>query len=304
MVNAPRIFANALILSVSPQMAILMMFFEFGVNLFVCEKLALSLKKNAVFPSGFISAAINYACPCYPIKNLGLINLFSTLLIIMKVFALYPILYTNTFTLELDQKPNILQCWNVTKLQQEKGIVHVETYPHLKDIFSDERFITCDEVQNLRYNVNETSYFNFPRFCACDEDSNDVLFYYTIPIAIGMLCYSILFGVLITFFIRKRKLNSFQEKVSKFFDHLKNYASKLINCCNCCKDEKSLGGDEEIKITPQVNMALLANQHDKLEEELPWWIEVWSSFLLNVRTIFDFSKTSGEDCKYERHMTT
>ena len=305
MVNAPRIFANALILSVSPQMAILMMLLEFGVNLFVCEKLALSLKKNAVFPSGFISAAINYACPCYPITNLGQINLFSTSLIILKVIALYPILYTNTFTLELDQKPNILQCWNVTKLQQEKGMVHVETYPHLREIFSGERFITCDEVQNLRYNVNETSYFNLPRFCACDEDSNDVLFHYTIPIAIIMLCYSILFGLLITIFIRKRKLNFFQEKVSEFQHRLKNYASKLIKCCNCCKDEESLKDVEEMNITPQVNMSLLENHRKKKpEEELPWWIEVWSSFLLNVRTIFDFSKTSGEDCKYERNRNS
>ena len=176
---------------------------------------------------------------------------------------------------------------------------------HLREIFSGERFITCDEVQNLRYNVNETSYFNLPRFCACDEDSNDVLFHYTIPIAIIMLSYSILFGLLITIFIRKRKLNFFQEKVSEFQHRLKNYASKLIKCCNCCKDEESLKDVEEMNITPQVNMSLLENHRKKKpEEELPWWIEVWSSFLLNVRTIFDFSKTSGEDCKYERNRNS
>ena len=96
MINVPRIFSNALILSVSPIMGIVMMIPEFVINLVICNKLALSLKKNAVFPSGFISAAINYACPCYPIRNIGYINLWSTLLIIVKLIALYPILYSNS----------------------------------------------------------------------------------------------------------------------------------------------------------------------------------------------------------------
>ena len=298
-VNAPRIFANALILSVSPRWAIIMMFLEFIINLIVCNKLALPLKKNAIFPSGFISAAINYACPCYPIKKIGQINLWSTLLIMLKLLSLYPILYTKSFTLKLDQKPNILQCWDVTEVQQEKSTIHIETYPHLKNLFNGERFITCKDLQDQKYVRNKTSSFNFPRFCACDEGPNDVLFEYIIPMTILALFYSILFGVLITSLIRRTKLTYLQSKVSKLTSSIKTFVCQLIKCGICCKDDKSSKNDGEVEMDPKKEELTFVNydEDEQMLELAPWWFKIWSSFLLNVRTMFDFSRTSEENSK-------
>ena len=322
-INAPRIYSNALILSVSPIMAIMMMIPEFLINLIICHKLALALNKNAVFPSGFITAAINYACPCYPVRKIGIINMWSTILIIIKLLLLYPIIYSKLFTLELDQKPNILQCWNVTELQMEKSTIHTDTYPHFKSNFTGDRFIPCNEVQNMKYALDQPLYFDLPRFCACDEGSTDVLFHYTIPMAILMLLYSILFGGLITLLIRRKKLSYVETKVTNCISFVKTSFDQIMQCHICCREKKSLNHKDDEDTIP-MNDGIASDHVDSIEKEKilelaptknsiskskirydekdefyfsRWWLELWFSFLLNVRTMFDFSQASAENSK-------
>ena len=91
MLTAPRIWSNALTLSISPKMSLIMFIIELLIMLYVSHRLATPLHQNDSFPSGLVTGVINFLCPCTPLSNLGFINLFSTLLIILKVILLYPI---------------------------------------------------------------------------------------------------------------------------------------------------------------------------------------------------------------------
>ena len=298
--NAPRIFANALVLSVSPALAIVMIVAEFLINLILCDRWALSLNKNAVFPSGFVTAFINYACPCYPIRKVGRINLFSALLIITKVLFLYPILSNKWLTLQLDQNPNILQCWNVTEILAEKSKVHIKTYPHLNDTFGYDNIVTCEEAEKLNPYLNESSYFQLPRFCACDEHPNDVLFTKTIPSTIAALLVTLGSGYLITLLIRRKKITNFEDKTKI----CKTKVCKVICCKN--KELEQSGGDEEIKLQDVVNPLPIERDYMHNDEKKKTkenqsmqrgWLGSWMSFLLNVRTMFNSSQESAENCK-------
>ena len=76
MVNCPRICANALIISISPRLALVMMSIELLPNLWISNKYAIILKFNASFPSGIMTAFVNYVCPfAGPIQSIGKINL-------------------------------------------------------------------------------------------------------------------------------------------------------------------------------------------------------------------------------------
>ena len=81
MITAPRIWSNALALSITPILSLIMFILELFVMLYVSHRLATPLHKNDYFPSGIVTGMINFLCPCTPVQNLGLINLFSTLLI-------------------------------------------------------------------------------------------------------------------------------------------------------------------------------------------------------------------------------
>ena len=300
MMNAPRIFANALVLSVSPALAIAMIVAEFVINLIICNRWALSLKKNAVFPSGFVTAAINYACPCYPIRKVGRINLFSALLIITKVVFLYPIISNEWLTIQLDQNPNILQCWNVTELLAEKSKVHVKTYPHLYDTFGYDSIVTCQEAEKLNSNLSESSYFQLPRFCACDEHPNDVLFNVTIPYTIGFLLATLVSGCIITLLIRRQKLTVLEDKI-------KNFKTKVyrVICCESNEPDNSARGDEVVLqnlVDPlPIETDDIHNKEKTTSKEnqrtQTGWLASWMSFLLNVRTMFNSSQESAENCK-------
>ena len=48
MVNAPRIWANALILAISPMLGVIMLLIEFLVNLWISHNYVLNLRHNAL----------------------------------------------------------------------------------------------------------------------------------------------------------------------------------------------------------------------------------------------------------------
>ena len=95
MITAPRIWSNALALSITPILSLMMFILEFFIMLCVSDRLATPLNQNAYFPSGIVTGVINFLCPCTPVQKLGLINLFSTLLIVLKVILLYPVTIFN-----------------------------------------------------------------------------------------------------------------------------------------------------------------------------------------------------------------
>ena len=88
-VTAPRIWSNALTLSISPILSLVMFMMEFIIMLYVSHRLSTPLNHNLLvitkFPSKLVTGVINFLCPCTPVSNLGFINLFSTITIILKV---------------------------------------------------------------------------------------------------------------------------------------------------------------------------------------------------------------------------
>ena len=95
MLTAPRIWSNALTLSISPRISLIMFVVELLIMLYESHRLATPLHQNDSFPSELVTGVINFLCPCTPVSNLGFVNLFSTLLIIFKVILLYPIAILN-----------------------------------------------------------------------------------------------------------------------------------------------------------------------------------------------------------------
>ena len=113
MVTAPRIWSNALTLSITPILSLLMFIIEFIVMPYVSHQLATPLNQNYSFPSGQVTGMINFLCPCTPVSNVGWINLSSTFLIILKIVLLYPIILFDA--LPVKDKPNRFSCiYNTT----------------------------------------------------------------------------------------------------------------------------------------------------------------------------------------------
>ena len=110
---APRIWSNALTLSITPILSLVLFLIELIVMLYVSHRLATPLNQNDSFPSGLVTGMINFLCPCTPVSNMGWINLSSTILIILKVVLLYPIVLFDV--LPVDYKPNRFICtYNTT----------------------------------------------------------------------------------------------------------------------------------------------------------------------------------------------
>ena len=108
-VNVPRVLANAVILSVTPVMALVLMFIEAMIFVSFCHKYSVPLNNNVDFPSGIVSALANYISVTGPFRKLGHINLFSNILLMAKVLLLYPVVYNdtcNTLTVDISKKPD------------------------------------------------------------------------------------------------------------------------------------------------------------------------------------------------------
>ena len=176
-VNAPRIWANALVIAISPILYIVFLAPELILNMLISHKFALNLRKNKKFPDGIVTAIINYVCPCGPVKTIGKINFLSSTLIAVKVCLLYPILmYYDKWTVQYDNDPDHLRCWRCSDYDflNETYCQNISSVQAIKDIIIE--------------NLNETV---IPRICGTvstwvsnpsDEEPNDFLFIFTIQI--------------------------------------------------------------------------------------------------------------------------
>ena len=75
-VNVPRVLANAVILSISPKMASVLMVIELFVFLIFCHFYSNRLGNNTLFPSGLVSALANFISVTGSFKKIGHINFF------------------------------------------------------------------------------------------------------------------------------------------------------------------------------------------------------------------------------------
>ena len=289
MITAPRIWSNALALSITPILSLIMFILESFVMLYVSHRLATPLNQNAYFPSGIVTGVINFLCPCTPVQNLGLINLFSTLLIVLKVILLYPITIFNVLP--------------------------------VNDNFDRFRCFTTNETINF---PNETKY----RACEENETQTQLLFKIVLPLTItSLLIMSIPFGFLIPKLMTRAKLTSLNKNITAITQKIKACFSNLSECLMCCcekskdveaqskSDQQTSEIDEEVE-----NESLIATNDLELKQPSNDWSKSTPhdvedqliknesqqatamgnllSFVLNIRAIFDELQNQNKDCKY------
>ena len=117
-VNIPRQWANALIFSISPRIAVITFLIELGLHLFYSHFYVRKFSNNMAFPSGTVTAFTNFISVCGPFDRIGILNLFSNVLLATKVIILYPLAYLEaeqqSITIGPDEHPDRIRCWNKT----------------------------------------------------------------------------------------------------------------------------------------------------------------------------------------------
>ena len=186
-VNVPRQLANALIFSISPIFAIIMMAIELGIHLWYSNYNVRRLNNNLAFPSGTVTALTNFVSVCGPFRLIGKLNLFSNILLFVKVVMLYPITISETLTIANcnDCNPGRIRCWNETDL-------------------------TTPSSSNITEHTNMQDL----RICSLGESTNDYLFNTILPLTLCLLVFfSMPFGYLISNLMTKVKLASLDRNI-------------------------------------------------------------------------------------------
>ena len=319
-VNVPRILANSLVWAVSYKLGIILLIPEILLNFVISHKYAWNLQKFDKFPSAFITAFINFLCPCGgPVKNIGKINVLSTILIIIKIILLYPIVFYDVLTQSYNEQPDRFRCWSASDL--------LEKYQVLNMAETNEFNVSVCELPNILhkdYNIT-----NIPRVCGCfgslfhhwsiiEEEPHYLLFIYILPITIiALLVISVPFGFMITHFMRRSKVLAFELKVSETKEVWKRKMLRLFSYINCFQsttktsaasidgrnineDINVYGLEGETLIMDSVELPLVEGEEHctgtvpcKTESQIcepqhtHEFKKVLFSFLLNVRTMFD-----------------
>jgi len=278
--------------------------------------------KDNKFPSGFITAIANFLCPCGgPVKNIGKINLLSTILIMMKVSLLYPVVFYDVLIQSYDEQPDRFRCWSASDLLNKYEVNTTE--------FNAFNVSVCELPNILQENYNIT---NIPRVCSCfgalfhswsiiDEEYDGqsyLLFTYILPITIiALLVISVPFGFMITHFMRRSKVQALELKVSESKEVWKRKIINVFSSMNCCKSTPNTSAgridgrqtNEEINVNGREGETLimdsvevtLEEKEEHCTETVPYetaskifdptnineFKKVLFSFLINVRTMFD-----------------
>jgi hypothetical protein len=306
LLTPPRIWANALILSITPVLTPVLFVPDFLFNLWISHHYALDLRKTKVFPSGIITAIFNFLCPCTPAHNLGKINFFSTLLIALKVILLYPINHYNLLTVDFDRRPDQFRCWN-------------ETY------FKNTTLIN---------EMNKTITTTLPRKCDANETPNQHLFQIVLPVTIAsLLVVSIPAGFFISKCTTPQVLTAINNTITSLIGKLKNCMLNIIKCSYCYANEPNVVNNKNIdniasSDEPKVEKSSLEQvtteskdiePHDIKDTDNQTVIDIppedevikvpgnstgcgqsMMTFLDNVRTMFDTRRIEEKDenCKY------
>ena len=200
--NIPRQWANALIFSISPRIAVITFLIELGLHLLYSHFYVRKFSNNMAFPSGTVTAFTNFISVCGPFDRIGILNLFSNILLATKVIILYPLAYLEAeqqaLTIGPDEHPDRIRCWNKTLVN-----------------------MTRDSIVG----TNATSF----RPCREGEKINDVLFNVVLPSTLGLLVISTLFGYLINISMTKEKLEYFDTKVTDMVRLVTEYVSPKID---------------------------------------------------------------------------
>ena len=227
-VNVPRVLANAVILSVTPTMALVLMFIEVLIFVFFCHKYSVPLNNNVVFPSGLVSALANYISVTGPFRKLGHINLFSNILLMAKVLLLYAIVYNDTLTVPISRDPDVFRCWNSSKVMNYTASPSSEM-----------------EIFNVTIETNTQGSINLSSrpYCNENESPNSLLFQTVLPIMLILIAFiAIPFGYIIAALMSKDKLSAFdlileciKNRISNFCNPLLKLIKSFSECLKKCK---------------------------------------------------------------------
>jgi len=185
---APRIWANALTIALSPKIAFIMFSVELVLTMAISHKYASQYASE--FPGKMVTAIFNSICPCTPIGkskfrdksnptnainfNLAKINLASCITVISKILLLYPIVIYQ-YAVEYDNNPDRFRCWNKIDYLDES-----------KDLIAND------------WNANTTKPI---RLCGKSESPNQLLFEKVIPLTImAIVVLAVPSGFLISLF--------------------------------------------------------------------------------------------------------
>ena len=291
-VNVPRVFANAVIFSVTPIMALILMLIELLIFVLFCHKYSVSLNNNVVFPSGLVSALANFVSVTGPFKKLGHMNLISNLLFMIKVILLYPIIYSETLTIDISRDPDVFRCWNVSEMTNY-------TYS------PSNRFEKINI--NITTKTNETIDVFFRPCFSPDQSPNSFLFEMILPIVLMSIAFiTIPFGYIIGALMTIDKLLAFDEKtksVFKCFGKFKSIGDDELRESD--DDDITLEGLDNIFLGKKINRpskkssSQLSNIHKQNNDDCCWGANTMITFFDNVRAIFSQGRSSEENCKYQ-----
>ena len=290
-VNVPRVFANAVIFSVTPIMALILMLIEILMFVLFCHKCSVPLNNNVVFPSGLVSALANFISVTGPFRKLGHINLISNILLMIKVILLYPIVYNETLTIDISRDPDMFRCWNKSEVMN-----YTYSPSHRAEKIN----------MNITTITQQTIDLSFRPFCSPDESPNSFLFEMVLPIVLMSIAFiTIPFGYVIGALMTREKLLA--------FDKIKKSVFKCFGKCKCAgdveiresdDDDIALEGltntclDEKINRPPKKSSSQLSNIQKHNNDEGCCGANTMITFFDNVRTIFSQGRSSEENCKY------
>jgi hypothetical protein len=214
LINIPKIVTNGLLLAISPLLACMMLLVEFltGFKLFYhfIGKLNYGIEKG-----GPLLAVKNFMSPYAPITKIGVINMISTIFTAFKLTILYPIVIylsdNELFVRQIWQNPDIFRCFDLN-LSNNASFQYNRSTASTKEIHS-------------------------PRLCAENELPNEFLFHVCIPTIVGfLLLATIPSGFLISYLIRKPKLDQYENVLIKPIVKTLKRCTALLCCCHISKE--------------------------------------------------------------------
>ena len=285
-VNVPRVLANAVILSISPEMALVLMVIELLIFLLFCHFYSNRLGNNSIFPSGLVSALANFISVTGPFKKIGHINLFANALLMIKVALIYPIVDNETLTVDICNDPDVFRCWNMTE-----KINHTCLPSNGTDIVNITITTFTQENVDLSYRP----------FCSPDETPNSLLFHFVLPIVLMLIAFiSIPFGYLIRYLMTKENLTTFDLLLSMINDVIDDVIKSAFSCCSKTSNENSDGEMKDVDVKSKSLEDLGENYQEEKKEATPTKPSTLLTFFDNVRAIFSQGRLAEENSKYSR----
>ena len=285
-VNVPRVLANAVILSISPEMALVLMVIELLIFLLFCHFYSNRLGNNSIFPSGLVSALANFISVTGPFRKIGHINLFANALLMIKVALIYPIVDNEKLTVDICNDPDVFRCWNMTE-----KINHTCLPSNGTDIVNITITTFTQENVDLSYRP----------FCSPDETPNSLLFHFVLPIVLMLIAFiSIPFGYLIRYLMTKENLTTFDLLLSMINDVIDDVIKSAFSCCSKTSNENSDGEMKDVDVKSKSLEDLGENYQEEKKEATPTKPSTLLTFFDNVRAIFSQGRLAEENSKCSR----